>query len=541
MAKQMMFDDAARQQLKEGLSELASAVKVTLGPTGKNVILQKSWGSPKITKDGVTVSKEIELQQPFKNMGAKMVNQAASKTADEVGDGTTTATILAEAIYTEGLKYVTAGVNPMAIQRGINKAVAKASEFIKSISTEVKGDDIAKVATISANNNASVGKLLAEAMEKVGKDGVIEIEEGKGTENEISVVEGMQFDRGYISPYFMTNPETLECVLEDAHILLHEKKLSNVREMIPLLEKIAQVGGSLLIVAEDVEGEALAALVINRLQGVLKVCAVKAPGFGDRRKAMLQDMATLIGGEVISEDLGVKLEKIELSQLGKAKKIVIDKETTTVIEGAGSKKAIQARCEQIRNQMEKTTSSYDKEKLQERLAKLTGGVAIIKAGAATETEMKEKKDLLDDALHATRAATQEGIVAGGGVAFLRAIAVVEKEKSKAKGDEQIGFDIIAQALRKPTMQIADNSGEHGDVIAEQLLERLGSEKNIGYDANRGEFVDMLKAGIVDPAKVVRTALETAASVAGLMLTTSVLITDLKDDDKDAEPIAGSVR
>jgi chaperonin GroEL len=541
MAKQMMFDDAARQQLKEGLSELASAVKVTLGPTGKNVILQKSWGSPKITKDGVSVSKEIELQQPFKNMGAKMVNQAASKTADEVGDGTTTATILAEAIYTEGLKYVTAGVNPMAIQRGINKAVTKASEFIKSISTPVKGDDIAKVATISANNNASVGKLLAEAMEKVGKDGVIEIEEGKGTENEVSVVEGMQFDRGYISPYFMTNPETLECVLEDVHILLHEKKLSNIREMIPLLEKIAQVGGSLLIVAEDVEGEALAALVINRLQGVLKVCAVKAPGFGDRRKAMLQDMATLIHGEVISEDLGIKLEKIELSQLGQAKKIVIDKETTTIIEGAGSKKDIQARCEQIRNQMEKTTSSYDKEKLQERLAKLTGGVAVIKAGAATETEMKEKKDLLDDALHATKAAAAEGIVAGGGVAFLRAIAVVEKEKSKAKGDEQIGFDIIAQALRKPTMQIADNSGEHGDVIAEQLLERLGSEKNIGYDANRGEFVDMLKAGIVDPAKVVRTALETAASVAGLMLTTSVLITDLKDDDKDAEPIAGSVR
>ncbi len=540
MAKQMMFDDAARQQLKEGLSELAGAVKVTLGPTGKNVILQKSWGSPKITKDGVSVSKEIELQQPFKNMGAKMVNQAASKTADEVGDGTTTATILAEAIYTEGLKYVTAGVNPMAIQRGINKAVAKASEFIKSISTPVKGDDIAKVATISANNNASVGKLLAEAMEKVGKDGVIEIEEGKGTENEVSVVEGMQFDRGYISPYFMTNPETLEFVLEDAHILLHEKKISNVREMIPLLEKIAQVGGSLLIVAEEVEGEALAALVINRLQGVLKVCAVKAPGFGDRRKAMLQDMATLIGGEVISEDLGIKLEKIELSQLGQAKKIVIDKETTTIIEGAGGKKEIQARCEQIRNQMEKTTSSYDKEKLQERLAKLTGGVAVIKAGAATETEMKEKKDLLDDALHATKAAAAEGIVVGGGVAFLRAIPVVEKEKGKVKGDEQIGFDIIAQALRKPTMQIADNSGEHGDVIAEQLLERLGSEKNIGFDANKGEFVDMLKAGIVDPAKVVRTALETAASVAGLMLTTSVLVTDLKDD-KDAEPIAGSVR
>ena len=542
MAKQLMFDDTARQQLKEGLSELAGAVKVTLGPTGKNVILQKSWGSPKITKDGVSVSKEIELQQPFKNMGAKMVNQAASKTADEVGDGTTTATILAEAIYAEGLKYVTAGVNPMAIQRGINKAVAKASEFVKSISTPVKGrDDIAKVATISANNNASVGELLADAMEKVGKEGVIEIEEGKGTENEVTVVEGMQFDRGYISPYFMTNPETLECVLEDAHILLHEKKISNVREMIPLLEKIAQVGGSLLIVAEDVEGEALAALVINRLQGILKVCAVKAPGFGDRRKAMLQDMATLIGGEVISEDLGIKLEKIELSQLGQAKKIVIDKENTTIIEGEGNKKDVKARCDQIRSQMEKTTSSYDKEKLQERLAKLTGGVAVIKAGAATETEMKEKKDLLEDALHATKAAAAEGIVPGGGITFLRAIAVVEKEKAKAKGDEQIGFDIITQALRKPTMQIADNSGEHGDVIVAKLLEKLDSEKNLGYDANKGEFTDMLKAGIVDPAKVVRTALETAASVAGLMLTTSVLITDLKDEDKDEEPIAGSVR
>jgi len=540
MAKQMMFDDAARAQLKEGLSELANVVKITLGPTGKNVILQKSWGSPKVTKDGVSVSKEIELPQPFKNMGAKMVNQAASKTADEVGDGTTTATILAEAIYTEGLKYVTAGVNPMAIQRGINKAVAKASEFIKSISTPVKGrEDIAKVATISANNDRTVGELLADAMEKVGKEGVIEIEEGKGTENEVSVVEGMQFDRGYISPYFMTNPETLECVLEDAYILLHEKKVSNVRELIPLLEKVAQVGRALLIVAEDVEGEALAALVINRLQGVLKVCVVKAPGFGDRRKAMLQDMGVVTGGEVISEDLGIKLEKIELSQLGQAKKIAVDKETTTIIEGGGKKKDIQARCDQIRSQMDKTTSSYDKEKLQERLAKLTGGVAVIKAGAATETEMKEKKDLLDDALHATRAAMEEGVVAGGGVAFLRAIEEVEKAKSKAKGEERIGFEIIAQALRKPTMQIADNSGEHGDVIAARLLERLGGEKNLGYDANSGQLVDMLKAGIIDPAKVVRTALETAASVAGLMLTTSVLITDLKD--KDEEPIAGSVR
>ena len=542
MAKQMMFDDAARAQLKEGLSELANAVKVTLGPTGKNVILQKSWGSPKITKDGVSVSKEIELKQPFRNMGAKMVNQAASKTADEVGDGTTTATILAEAIYTEGLKYITAGVNPMAIQRGINKAVEVVGKFVKSISTPVKGrEDIAKVATISANNNPAVGELLADAMEKVGKEGVIEIEEGKGMENEVTVVEGMQFDRGYISPYFMTNPETLECVLEDAYILLHEKKISNVRELIPLLEKIASVGSPILIVAEDVEGEALAALVINRLQGVLKVCTVKAPGFGDRRKAMLQDMAVLTGAEVISEDLGIKLEKIELSQLGQAKKITIDKETTTIIEGAGKKKDIQARCEQMRSQIEKTTSSYDKEKLQERLAKLTGGVAVIKAGAATETEMKEKKDLLDDALHATRAAAEEGVVAGGGVAFLRAIAEVEKAKAKAKGEEQIGFEIVAQALRKPTMQIADNSGEHGDVIAARLLERLDNEKNLGYDANTGELVDMLKAGIIDPAKVVRTALETAASVAGLMLTTSVLITDLKDDDKDAEPIAGSVR
>jgi chaperonin GroEL len=540
MAKQMMFDNAAREQLREGLSELANAVKVTLGPTGKNVILNKSWGSPKVTKDGVSVSKEIELPQPFQNMGAKMVNQAASKTGDEVGDGTTTATILAEAIYTEGLKYVTAGVNPMAIQRGITKAVEATSKFIKSISTPVKGrEDYVKVATISANNNPSVGEILADAMEKVGKEGVIEIEEGKGTENEINVVEGMQFDRGYISPYFMTNPETLECVLEDAYILLNEKKLSNIRELIPLLEKIAQVGKALLIVAEDVEGETLAALVINRLQGVLKVCAVKAPGFGDRRKAMLQDMATLIGGEVISEELGIKLEKIELSQLGQAKKIVIDKEATTVIEGAGKKKDILARCDQIRSQVEKTTSSYDKEKLQERLAKLTGGVAVIKAGAATETEMKEKKDLLDDALHATRAAAQDGVVAGGGVAFLRAIPEVVKARSKAKGNEQIGFDIVAQALRKPTMQIAENSGEHGDVIAERLLERLGSEKNLGYDANKGELVDMLKAGIIDPAKVVITALETAASIAGLMLTTSVLITELKD--KDEEPIAGSVR
>jgi len=539
MAKQLMFDDTARTQLKDGLSQLAEAVKVTLGPTGKNVILHKSWGSPKITKDGVSVSKEIELPEPFKNMGAKMVNEVASKTSDVVGDGTTTSTILAEAIYTEGLKHVTVGANPMAIQRGINKAAEIVTKFIQSVSVPVKGhSDIAKVATISANNDPSVGDILANAIDKVGSDGVIEVEEGKGMENELNVVEGMQFDKGYMSPYFMTNADTLEAVLEDAYILLHEKKISNVRELIPLLEKIAQVGRPLLIIAEDVEGEALAALVINRLQGVLKTCAVKAPGFGDRRKAMLADIGISTGGQVITEDLGIKLESIELSQLGQAKKIVVDKDTTTIIEGAGRKKDVSARCEQIRNQIEKTTSDYDREKLQERLAKLTGGVAVIKAGAATETEMKERKDLLEDALHATRAAAEEGVVTGGGIVFLRAISEVQKARIKAKGDEKIGFDIVINALKAPTTQIAENSGEQGDVVVAKLLEK---GKNIGYDANTGQFVDMFKAGIIDPAKVARTALEMAASVAGLMLTTNVLVTELKDKDKDEEPIPGSVR
>jgi chaperonin GroEL len=540
MAKQLMFDDTARTHLKDGLSQLAKVVKVTLGPTGRNVILHKSWGSPKVTKDGVTVSKEIELPEPFKNMGAKMVNQVANKTSDEVGDGTTTSTVLAEAIYAEGLKYVTAGVNPIAIQRGINKATEVVTKFIERVSVPVKGhSDIAKVATISANNNPQVGEILADAIDKVGKEGVIEVEEGKGMENELTVVEGMRFDKGYISPYFMTNPETLEAILEEAYILLHEKKISNIREIIPLLEKVAQVAKPLLVIAEDVEGEALAAMVINRLQGVLKICAVKAPGFGDRRKAMLSDIAVLTGGEVITEELGIKLEKIELSQLGQAKKIIIGKETTTIIEGAGKKQDITARCDQIRNQIEKTTSNYDREKLQERLAKLTGGVAIIKAGAATETEMKERKDLLEDALHATRAATEEGVVAGGGVVFLRAIDEVKKARAKAKGDEKIGFDIVRDALKTPTRQIADNSGDHGDVIVEQLLEKLEKDENIGYDANTGQFVNMFKAGIIDPAKVARTALQSAASVAGLMLTTNVLITDLKD--KDEEPIPGAVR
>jgi chaperonin GroEL len=529
MAKQMMYQDAARAQLKDGLAQLAAAVKVTMGPTGRNVLLHKSYGSPKVTKDGVSVSKEIELPEPFKNIGAKMINQVASKTSDRVGDGTTTATVLAEAIYNEGLKYVTAGVNPVAIQRGILKAAEIATDYIKSISKPVKGhDDIAKVGTISANNNAEVGDILAQAMDKVGKEGVIEVEEGKGMETELTVVEGMQFDKGYISPYFMTNPDTLECVLEDAYILLHEKKISNLRELVPLLEKIAQVGAQLLIISEDVEGEALAALVINRLQGVLKICAVKAPGFGDRRKAMMQDLGVLTGGQVITEDLGIKLESLELTQLGKAKKIVVGKENTTIIEGDGTKKDIKARCEQIRSQIEKTTSDYDREKLQERLAKLTGGVAVIKAGAATETEMKERKDLLDDALHATKAAVEEGVVIGGGVVFLRCIPEVTKGKSKAKGDEKIGFDILCGALKSPTRQIVDNSGLHGDVIVEQLLEKSDST---GFDANTGEFVDMFKAGIIDPAKVARTALQNAASVAGLMLTTNVIITDIKDDDK----------
>jgi len=530
MAKQMMFDQTARAQLKDGLGQLAAAVKVTMGPTGKNVLLHKSYGSPKVTKDGVSVSKEIDLPEPFKNMGAKMVNQVASKTSDLVGDGTTTATVLAEAIYNEGLKYVTSGVNPVAVQRGVTNAAAAACDFIASVSKPLKGrEDIARVAAISANNNAAVGEILADAMEKVGAEGVIEVEEGKGLETELSVVEGMQFDKGYVSPYFMTNPETLEAVMEDAYILLHEKKISNLRELVPLLEKIAQVGAALLIIAEDVEGEALTALVINRLQGVLKVCAVKAPGFGDRRKAMLQDIAILTGGQVITEDLGIKLESIELSQLGRARRVSVGKDTTTIVEGEGKKKDIKARCDQIRSQIEKTTSDYDREKLQERLAKLTGGVAVINAGAATEAEMKERKDLLEDALHATKAAAQEGVVIGGGVVFLRAIPEVEKARSKAKGDEKVGYDIIINALKAPTRQIVDNGGGHGDVIVAQLLEKSG---NIGFDASTTEFVDMFKAGIIDPAKVAKTALQNAASVAGLMLTTNVVITELKDNDKE---------
>lgn len=540
MAKQLMFSDTARTNLQRGVKKLADTVKVTLGPTGKNVILGKSYGSPKVTKDGVSVSKEIELEDKFENMGAKMVNEVADKTADSVGDGTTTSTVLAEAIYDEALKNVTAGANPMAIQKGINNAAKVVTDYIAETSVPVKGhDDVAKVATISSNNNPDIGKLLADALEKVGENGVIEVEEGQGIQNELNLVEGMQFDKGYISPYFMTDSNTMEAVLEDAYILLSEQKINNIREIVPLLEKVSQSGKPFLIISEDVEGEAMAGLVINKLQGVLKVCAVKAPGFGDRRKAMLQDIAVLTGGQVLSEELGMKLEKVELSQLGRARKVVVGKENTTIIEGAGKKKDIEARCDQIRTQIEKSTSDYDKEKLQERLAKLTGGVAIIKAGAATETEMKERKDLIEDALHATRAATEEGVVTGGGTVFLKAIPAVEKARKNARGDEKIGFDIVKYALKVPAMQIAENSGKEGDVVVAEMIENFKENENSGYDARKDKFVDMLKEGIIDPAKVARTALESAASVAGLMATTNVLVTDYEEDE-DKQPSEGAV-
>jgi chaperonin GroEL len=535
MAKQMMFEDQARQEILEGLSKLAAAVKVTMGPTGRNVLLNKSFGSPRITKDGVTVSKEIELPGPFENMGAKMVNEVASKTSDIAGDGTTTATVLAEAIYRAGLRQVTAGANPMALKRGIDLAVRAAVDSIASQATKVKGDDIAKVGTISANGDEEVGRLLADALDQVGAEGIVEIEEGKSLETEMELVEGMQFDKGYISPYFVTDAGNMECVLEDCYILLFEKKIGNLRDLVPLLEAQAGTGRPMLIIAEDVEGEALAALVVNKLRGVLNVCAVKAPGFGDRRKALLGDMAILTGGELISEDLGVKLENVELSSLGQAKKVIVSKDSTTIIQGGGKKKEVEARCDQLRSMIEKTTSDYDREKLQERLAKLAGGVAIIRVGAATETEVKERKDLVDDAFHATRAATEEGVVPGGGVVFLRAIEAVNKARGKARGDEKLGCDIIAKALEAPTRQIADNCGLDGAVVVTEVEERGGKQ---GFDARAGEYVDMFKAGIIDPAKVARIALENAASVAGLMLTTEVLVTDLKDEKKE---IAGAVR
>ena len=537
-AKQMLFDTDARAAMLRGVSKLAEAVKVTLGPTGRNVLLQKSFGSPKVTKDGVTVSKEIELPNPFENMGAKLVNQVASKTSDVVGDGTTTAVVLAEAIMMEGMKNVAAGASSMSIQRGIEMAVAAAVDCIAGQAKPCKGtDDLRKVASVSANWDTEVGKLIAEALEKVGTDGVISVEEGKSIANELDLVEGMQFDKGYISAYFMTNPNTLEAVLEDVYILIHEKKLSSLRDMVPLLEKTASSGRPLLIIAEDVEGEALAALVVNKLRGVLNVCAVKAPAFGDRRKAILGDIAVLTGGQLVSEDLGLKLENVELSMLGRAKRIVVDKDTTTVIEGEGAKKDINARVETIRNQIEKTTSDYDREKLQERLAKLTGGVAVIKAGAATETEMKERKDLIDDAVHATRAASEEGIVPGGGVVFLHAIEAVQKVREKARGDEKLGVDIVARALKAPAAQIAANTGEDGEVVVAEILER---GKNIGYDAGKGQYVDMIAAGIIDPAKVSRTALQNAASMASLLLTTDLMVTEYDEKAEDDAKVPAAV-
>ena len=535
-AKQMLYDTAARAAMLAGVSKLAAAVKVTLGPTGRNVLLQKSYGSPKVTKDGVTVSKEVDLANPFENMGAKMANQVASKTSDVAGDGTTTAVVLAEAIMTEGFKVVAAGANPMAVKRGVDMAVAAA---VKSIAEQAKkvrnNDDLRKVATVSANWNKDIGELIAQAFDKVGTDGVITVEEGKAITNELELVEGMQFDKGFISAYFLTNPNTMEAELEDCYILMHEKKISNLRDMLPVLEKTATSSKPLLILAEDVEGEALAALVVNKLRGVLNVCAVKSPAFGDRRKAIMQDIAVLTGGTVITEDLGLKLDAVDMSMLGRAKRVVITKDNTTIIEGAGKKKDIDARAESLRTQIVKTTSDYDREKLQERLAKLTGGVAVIKAGAATETEMKERKDLIDDAVHATRAAAEEGIVPGGGVVFLHAIAALDAVRAKARGDEKIGVEIVAKALRTPTAQIVSNTGEDGAVVVADILEK-GS--NIGYDASTSEYVDMVKAGIIDPAKVSRTALQNAASVAGLMLTTDLMVTEYDEDAE--EQIAGAV-
>ena len=540
-AKQMKFGVDARAEIGNGLYQLSRAVRATLGPRGRNVVLQKSFGSPRITKDGVTVSKEIELPQPFENMGAKLVNMVASKTGDVAGDGTTTAVVLAEAIYRAGVKYTTGGVNPVLIQRGILKATEVAAEAIKKQSRPVKGrEDYKRVATISANGDEHIGDLMADAMEKVGKEGVITVDEGKGTESTLEYTEGMQFDKGYLSPYFMTNPTTLETELENAIILIHEKKISNLAELLPLLNKVVTGGRPLLIIAEDVEAEALAALVVNKLRGVLNICAVKAPGFGDRRKALMGDIAVVTGGKFISEDLGLKLENVELDDLGSAKRVVIDKDKTLIIEGGGKRKDIETRTDQIRAQIEKTTSDYDREKLQERLAKLTGGVAVIKAGAATETEMKERKDLIDDALHATKAAAEEGIVPGGGTAFLRAIPAVEAARAKSKSDdERIGYEILIEALRSPARQIADNAGEDGEVIVAEILEN--KNPSWGYNAAAGEYVDMFKAGIIDPTKVARTALQNAASAIGLALTTDVLITELKEKKgEETKPVAGAV-
>ncbi|HUT04349.1 MAG TPA: chaperonin GroEL [bacterium] len=526
MAKQLKFAEEARNAMQRGVAQLAKAVKITLGPRGRNVVLDKKFGSPTVTKDGVTVAKEIELEDPFENMGAQMVHEVASKTSDVAGDGTTTATVLAEVLFREGIRNVVAGANPMGLKRGIDSAVeAVVGELKKmSIPTETR-EQITQVATISANNDRKIGELIADAMEKVGKDGVITVEEAKAMETTLDLVEGMQFDRGYLSPYFVTDAERMECVLEDPYILIHEKKINNMKDLLPILEQIARMGKPLLVVAEDIEGEALATLVVNKLRGTLSVAAVKAPGFGERRKAMLGDIAVLTGGKAITEDLGLKLEKITLADLGTAKKIVIDKDNTTIVKGAGKSEDIQGRVKQIKNQIETSTSDYDKEKLQERLAKLVGGVAVLKIGAATESEMKERKARVEDALNATRAAVEEGIVPGGGVAYLRTIPVLDK--LKVDGDEKIGVEIVKKVLVEPLKHIAENSGQEGSIVVEHVKKEKG---NVGFDAEKLEYVDMMKAGIIDPTKVSRVALQNAASVAGLMITTEAMVTDILEKE-----------
>jgi chaperonin GroEL len=527
MAKQIVTGEASRQSILRGVNVLADAVKITLGPKGRNVVIEKKFGAPVITKDGVTVAKEIELPDSLENMGAQMVREVASKTSDVAGDGTTTATVLAQAIFREGVKTVAAGASPTALKRGIERAVEVAVDEVRKLHKDVKGDMIAQVGTISANNDKQIGSIIAEAMKKVGKDGVITVEESKTMETTLEVVEGMQFDRGYLSPYFVTDPERMECALEDVRILIHEKKISSMKDLLPLLEQIAKMGKPLMIIAEDVEGEALATLVVNKLRGTLQCAAVKAPGFGDRRKAMLEDIATLTGGKAITEDLGIKLENVKVEDLGRAKKVTIDKDNTTIVEGGGKASEIEGRVKQIRAQIEETTSDYDREKLQERLAKLVGGVAVIKVGAATETELKEKKARVEDAMHATRAAVEEGIVPGGGVALIRCIAPLEK--LKLDGDEAIGVNIVKRALEEPMRQIALNAGNEGAVIVGRVRE--SKEENFGFNADTGEFGDMVKAGVIDPAKVTRLALQNAASIAGLMLTTEALVGDIKEDEK----------
>jgi chaperonin GroEL len=527
-AKELKFNEEARRAILRGVETLAAAVKATLGPKGRNVVIEKKWGAPTITKDGVTVAKEIELEDKFENLGAQMVKEVASKTSDTAGDGTTTATVLAEAIYREGLKVVAAGANAMAVQRGIEKAVNVVVEELKKISKKISSrQEIAQVATIAANNNSEIGNLIADAMEKVGKEGVITVEEAKSLETTLEVVEGMQFDRGYLSPYFITNPDKMECELEDCYILLYEKKISSARDLLPILEKVAQKGKPILIIAEEVEGEALATLVVNKVRGTLQCCAVKAPGYGERRRAMMEDIAILTGGRLISEDLGIKLENVQISDLGRAKRVVVDKENTTIVEGMGSKKEIQGRIEMIRKQIEETKSDYDREKLQERLAKLAGGVAVINVGAATEVEMKQKKALVEDALHATRAAVEEGVVPGGGVALIRCLPALEK--LKLEGDEQIGVEIVKKALEEPLKQLVNNAGAEGSVIVEKV--KAEKNPNVGFNVETMKFEDMFEAGIIDPTKVTRTALQNAASVAALLVTTECAIVEKPEKEK----------